>query len=162
MNVNFYNYTGANNVINKSLGAPTTLECNMQVATDQLQPIVRVTFNDNVSPETFTYNYCTIVLGGVTYPYFIDINNIQNIGKGVWLVPMSLDLLELYKQDILDSTAIIERSSSAYNMYLRDDLYSAYGYPLIGCKEFPKGFDNNYTYILNICNNAEIGGGSNA
>ena len=158
MNVSFYNYTGANNVINKTLGTATDIQCSMHVATDQLQPIVRVTFNDNDSHETFTYNYCTIVLGGVTYPYFIDVNNIQNIGKGVWLVPMSLDLLELYKNDILESTSIIERSSSSYNMYLRDDLYSAYGYPLIGCKEFPKGFDNNYTYILNICNNAEIGG----
>lgn len=157
MNVNFYNYTGANNVINKSLGTPTTLECNMQVATTQLSPIVRVTFDDNILRESFTYNYCTIILGGVTYPYFIDINNIQNIGKGVWLVPMSLDLLELYKQDILASTAIIERSSSAYNMYLRDDLYSAYGYPLIGCKEFPNGFSNEYTYLLNVCNSIEMG-----
>ena len=152
MNVNFYNYTGANNVINKSLGTPTTLECNMQVATEQLQPVVRVTFNDNVSRETFTYNYCTIVLGEVTYPYFIDINNIQNIGKGVWLVPMSLDLLELYKQDILASTAIIDRSSSSYNMYLRDDIYQAFGYPIIGCKEFPAGFTDNYTYLLNVFN----------
>lgn len=152
MNVNFYNYIGANNVINKNLGEPTLIECNMQVAAEQLQPVVRVTFDDSVSCETFTYNYCTIILDGVTYPYFIDINNIQNIGKGVWLVPMSLDLLELYKQDILASTAIIERSSSAYNMYLRDDLYSAYGYPLIGCKEFPNGFSNNYLYLLNVCN----------
>ena len=156
MNVNFYNYTEANNVINKNLGEPTLIECNMQVATDQLQPIVRVTFDDNALHETFTYNYCTIVLGGVTYPYFIDINNIQNIGKGVWLVPMSLDLLELYKQDILASTAIIERSSSAYNMYLRDDLYNAYGYPQIGCLAFPKGFSDTYSYLLNVC--TSIGG----
>ena len=152
MNVNFYNYTGANNVINKSLGTPTTLECNMQVATTQLNPIVRVSFDDSVLRESFTYNYCTIILGGATYPYFIDINNIQNIGKGVWLVPMSLDLLELYKQDILASTAIIERSSSAYNMYLRDDIYQACGYPIIGCKEFPAGFTDNYTYLLNVFN----------
>ena len=156
MNVSFYNYVGANNVINKNLGEPTLIECNMQVATEQLQPVVRVTFNDNVSQETFTYNYCTIILGGVTYPYFIDINNIQNIGKGVWLVPMSLDLLELYKQDILASTAIIERSSSAYNMYLRDDLYNAYGYPQIGCLAFPKGFSDTYSYLLNVC--TSIGG----
>lgn len=157
MEVFFYNYTGANNVINKTLGTATVIQCNMQVATDQLQPVVRVAFDDNVSRETFTYNYCTIVLGGVTYPYFIDIDNIQNIGKGVWLVPMSLDLLELYKADILASTSIIERSSSAYNMYLRDDLYSAYGYPLIGCKEFPSGFGNEYTYLLNVCNSIEMG-----
>lgn len=152
MNVSFYNYTGANNVINKSLGAGTNIECNMQVATEQLQPVVRVSFDDNVSRETFTYNYCTITLGNVTYPYFIDVNNIQNIGKGVWLVPMSLDLLELYKTVILASTAIIERSASTYNMYLRDNLYNAYGYPLIGCKEFPSGFSNNYIYLLNVCN----------
>lgn len=156
MNVTFYNYTGANNVINKTLGTATDIQCNMQVATDQLQPVVRVSFDDNVSHETFIYNYCTIVLGGVTYPYFIDINNIQNIGKGVWLVPMSLDLLELYKQDILASTAIIERSSSAYNMYLRDDLYNAYGYPQIGCLSFPSGFSDTYSYLLNVC--TSIGG----
>lgn len=152
MQVTFYNYTGANNVINKTLGAGTNIDCNMQVATDQLMPHVRVTFNDTNTFDVFTYNYCTVALGSKTYPYFIDVNNIKNIGKGIWDVPMTLDLLELYKTDILDSTAIIERSSSTYNMYLRDNLYNAYGYPLIGCKEFPNGFSNNYIYLLNVCN----------
>lgn len=157
MNVSFYNYTGANNVINKTLGAGINIECNMQVATDQLMPHVRVTFNDSETFDTFNYNYCTVTLGSKTYPFFIDINSIKNIGKGVWDVPMTLDLLELYKSDILASEAIIERSSSTYNMYLRDDLYSAYGYPLIGCKEFPTGFTDNYTYIINVCNSIEMG-----
>lgn len=157
MNVSFYNYIGANNVINKTLGTGVNIECNMQVATDQLMPHVRVTFNDLETFDTFTYNYCTVTLGSKTYPYFIDVNSIKNIGKGVWDVPMTLDLLELYKSDILASEAIIERSSSTYNMYLRDDLYSAYGYPLIGCKEFPTGFTDNYTYILNVCNSIEMG-----
>lgn len=152
MQVTFYNYTGANNVINKTLGAGTTIDCNMQVATEQLTPHVRVTFNDTNTFDAFTYNYCTVTLGTKAYPYFIDVNSIKNIGKGVWDVPMQLDLLELYKADILASTAIIERSSSTYNMYLRDNLYNAYGYPLIGCKEFPNGFSNNYIYLLNVCN----------
>ena len=152
MEVVFYNYAGANNVINKDLGSGTTINCNMQVATDQLQPHVRVTFSDSGSFNAFEYNYCIVTLGTKSYQYFIDVNTIKNIGKGVWDVPMTLDLLELYKTDILDSTAIIERSSSAYNMYLRDNLYNAYGYPLIGCKEFPNGFSNNYIYLLNVCN----------
>lgn len=157
MIVSFYNYTGANNVINKTLGTGVNIECNMQVATDQLMPHVRVTFNDSETFDAFTYNYCTITRGTKTYPYYIDVNSIKNIGKGIWDVPMQLDLLELYKADILASTAIIERSSSTYNMYLRDDLYSAYGYPLIGCKEFPNGFTDTYTYILNVCNSIEMG-----
>lgn len=152
MEVVFYNYAGANNVINKDLGIGTTINCNMQVATDQLQPHVRVTFSDSDDFNAFPYNYCIVTLGTKAYPYFIDVNTIKNIGKGVWDVPMTLDLLELYKTDILDSTAIIERSSSTYNMYLRDNLYNAYGYPLIGCKEFPNGFSNNYIYLLNVCN----------
>lgn len=152
MEVVFYNYAGANNVINKDLGSGTTINCNMQVATDQLQPHVRVTFSDSDAFNAFEYNYCIVTLGTKSYPYFIDVNTIKNIGKGVWDVPMTLDLLELYKTDILDSTAIIERSSSTYNMYLRDNLYNAYGYPLIGCKEFPNGFSNNYIYLLNVCN----------
>ena len=153
MNVNFYNYKGANNVINKNLGTPTLIECNMEVATTQINPVVRVTFNDDNAPSTLDYNYCVVTLGTTNYPYFIDINNVVNVGKGVFNVPMTLDLLEFYKDKILDSTAIIERSSSSYNMYLRDDLYSAYGYPLIGCKEFPYGFSGTYKYLLNICNN---------
>ena len=152
MEVVFYNYAGANNVINKDLGSGTTINCNMQVATDQLQPHVRVTFSDSDAFNAFEYNYCIVTLDTKAYPYFIDVNSIKNIGKGVWDVPMTLDLLELYKTDILDSTAIIERSSSTYNMYLRDNLYNAYGYPLIGCTEFPNGFSNNYIYLLNVCN----------
>lgn len=153
MNVNFYNYSGANNVINKNLGASTLIECNMEVATTQINPVVRVTFNDNNAPITLNYNYCVVTLGSNNYPYFIDINNIVNVGKGVFNVPMTLDLLEFYKDKILDSAAIIERSSSSYNMYLRDDLYNAYGYPLIGCKVFPNGFSDTYKYLLNVCNN---------
>lgn len=156
MNVNFYNYTGANAVINKNLGTPTTLDCNMQVATDQLEPHVRVTFDDSVTFNAFTYNYCIVTLGSKDFPYFININNTKNIGKGIWDVPMQLDLLELYKTDILESPAIIERSSSAYNMYLRDDLYNAYGYPQIGCLAFPRGFSDTYSYLLNVC--TSIGG----
>lgn len=157
MIVNFYNYTGANSVINKNLGEATLIECNMEVATTQINPVVRVTFLDDSAPSALNYNYCILTLGETNYPYFIDLNNVVNVGKGVFNVPMTLDLLEFYKSKILDSTAIIERSASAYNMYLRDDLYSAYGYPLIGCKEFPSGFSDNYTYILNVCNSIEMG-----
>lgn len=152
MKVVFYNYTGANNVINKDLGSGTAINCNMQVATDQLQPHVRVTFNDTDTFNAFTYNYCIVTLGTKSYPYFIDVNAIKNIGKGVWDVPMELDLLELYKTDILASEAIIERSSTAYNMYLRDNIYQAYGYPIVGCASFPNGFSDTYTYLLNVCN----------
>ena len=152
MQVTFYNYTGANNVINKDLGSGTIINCNMQVATDQLQPHVRVTFNDTDTFNAFTYNYCIVTLGTKSYPYFIDVNSIKNIGKGVWDVPMELDLLELYKTDILASVAIIERSSTAYNMYLRDNIYQAYGYPIVGCASFPNGFSDTYAYLLNVCN----------
>lgn len=152
MNVSFYKYSGANNVIKKSLGEPTLIECNMEVATTQINPVVRVTFEDEIAPSTLDYNYCIVTLGNTNYPYFIDLNNVVNIGKGIFNVPMTLDLLEFYKTKILNSTAIIERSASTYNMYLRDNLYNAYGYPLIGCKEFPNGFSNNYIYLLNVCN----------
>ena len=156
MNVNFYNYTGANNVINKNLGNPTLLECNMEVATTQINPVVRVTFSDDTAPSTLDFNYCIVTLGNIDYPYFIDLNNVVNIGKGVFNVPMALDLLEFYKSEILDSTAIIERSASSYNMYLRDDMYMAYGYPLVGCKVFPNGFNDNYNYLLNVCNSLGV------
>ena len=156
MNVNFYKYGGANNVINKNLGEPTLINCNMEVATTQINPTVRVTFEDNAAPSSLDYNYCIVTLGDVNYQYFIDLNNVVNIGKGVFNVPMTLDLLEFYKSKILDSTAIIERSATTYNMYLQDNMYNAYGYPILGCKVFPSGFSDNYTYLLNVCNT--IGG----
>ena len=156
MNVKFYKYAGANNVINKNLGEPTLIECNMEVATTQINPTVRVTFADETAPSTLDYNYCIVTLGDVNYPYFIDVNNAINIGKGVFNVPMTLDLLEFYKSKILDRTSIIERSASNYNMYLRDDMYMAYGYPLVGCKVFPNGFNDSYNYLLNVCNSLGV------
>ena len=86
MNVNFYKYAGANNVINKNLGEPTLINCNMEVATTQINPTVQVTFEDNAAPSSLDYNYCIVTLGDVNYPYFIDLNNVVNIGKGVFNV----------------------------------------------------------------------------
>ena len=44
----------------------------MEVATTQINPVVRVTFEDSTAPSTLDYNYCIVTLGTVNYPYFID------------------------------------------------------------------------------------------
>ena len=95
------------------------------------------------TPHTFRFD-CSDLIDNIT--------DIKSIAKGVFLVYTKLDVLMTYKTEILNSKADIERSSSNYNLYLNDDFYQAYSYPRIGCMEFPNGFSDSYSYILNVCN----------
>lgn len=151
MTITFYNTTGADNVINKSLNDGVTYNCNLNIDTTQINSTARVDLDPSTAPDSISYNYAVITLdSGMSYYYFVDSDNIRQQGKGLFLIPLRLDVLMQYKDSILNSAAIIERSSSSYNMYLQDNMYKSYQYPRIGCRVFPRGFNSTYNYLLAV------------
>lgn len=157
MDILFYRYNGLQNKINKSLGESVTLQGNIDISSEVMNPIIRVSRSDDVDFTFIKYNYLCINSGSTATdfgnrPRYYFITDIKSIAKGIFLVYTKLDVLMTYKDEILNSTADIERSSSNYNLYLNDDFYQAYAYPRIGCKQFPSGFSNNYNYLLTVCN----------
>lgn len=154
-----YNYSGNNKVCGKSLGTATELDYNYVVASDLQNPTIRASYSDTVGWEFWKYNYIVlnstssaIDFGNRKRCYFVNVEGVKNIARGIWEVPLSLDVLETFKSEILNTTTDVERSSERYNLYLNDTFYNAFAYPRQGCKIFPHGFSEDYTFLLQVCN----------
>lgn len=157
MDILFYRYDGIQNKVNKRLGESVTLQGNIDISSEVMNPIIRISRADDAEFSFVKYNYLCINSGSSATdfgnrPRYYFITDIKAIAKGIFLVYTKLDVLMTYKNEILNSKADIERSSSNYNLYLNDDFYQAYSYPRVGCLEFPNGFSDTYSYILNVCN----------
>ena len=169
MQLSAYHYTGKTKTIKKNLGTATTLDYTYEIATDALNPTLRITISDSEQESDFKffrYNYLKIPQTGTFSDalnrdkyYFVETDKIKNIARGIFLVPCRLDALKTYEVEVLSSTANVARSASTYNLYLDDKFYHALSYPRVGNKEFPAGFSDTYTYLLTVCN--VIGGENN-
>ena len=150
-----YKYNGRYKTIKKDLKNGVLYNFEYENNTDIKNPVIRITKSDEL-PLDFFWKENIIELPGTANKrkllYFVDYKNSRNIAKGIWLLSLKLDALTSYQDEILASKANVARSSSSYNLYLNDDFYNALAYPRIGCKEFPFGFSDTYTYLVNVCN----------
>lgn len=91
----------ADNVINKTLLTPISIPLNLRREIDAIMPKIIVECDDDI----LSHNYCSIVSLG--RHYFID--NISNLGGKRWELSLRCDVLETYKDDILNSSARYKR-----------------------------------------------------
>lgn len=159
MQAHAFNYQGQINKINKNLCSYDIINIDYIAGTSALRPTLRYTVSDSAAFEFFKWNYMVLNWGSTSSDwgnrerrYFVEAAQVRNVAKGVWEVPLRLDSLSTFANEILNSTANVERSASDYNLYLNDIFYNAYAYPRIGCKIFPEGFSDNYNYLLTVCN----------
>ena len=162
MKLSAYHYAGKTKTIKKNLGTATTLDYTYEIATDALNPTLRITISDSEQEsdfKLFRYNYLKIPQTGTFSDalnrdkyYFVETDKIKNIARGIFLVPCKLDSLKTYETEILESEANVARSASNYNLYLNDTFYNAFAYPRIGCRMFPNGFSDTYNFLLTVCN----------
>lgn len=159
MQARAYQYQERRNQIKKNLGSSDIINIIYESGTSAMNPTLRYTVSDDNDFAFFRWNYIVLNYGSTAGDwgnreryYFVDTENVKNIAKGVWIVPLKLDVLTTYSDEILKSTANIERSASNYNLYLSDNFYNAYAYPRVGCKIFPGGFSDEYNYLLTVCN----------
>lgn len=157
MDILFYRYDDIQNKVNKRLGESVTLQGNIDISSEVMNPIIRISRSDDAEFSFVKYNYLCINNGSSATdfgnrPRYYFITDIKSIAKGVFLVYTKLDVLMTYKNEILNSKADIERNQNTYNLYLQDDCFKSLSYPRKFCKEFPGGFDGNYTYLLTVAN----------
>lgn len=157
------NYKGNKKTIKKDLSVHDNPSYNYVNSTDLQNPIIRLSYSDDLNLQMFKYNYIVLNpdstdkdFGKRKRCYFVDMSRTRNIAKGIWEVGLTLDVLTTYQDEILDSVANVAKSSSNYNLYLNDNFYSAYAYPRVGNIEFPNGFENDYRYLLTVCNTLNL------
>lgn len=88
--------------------------------------------------------------------YFIK--NAESVSNGLWNLTMHTDVLFSFQQSILNSPAVVARSSNNFNMMLNDDHYHIQENPYIFTKTFPGGFDTSLaSYVLALVGVADTG-----
>lgn len=134
--------TSAKNKIGKTIKDIRELTGTLRDGTSIINPVIQFRIND--ISDLKTCNYMTIPAFNRKY-FVTDIKSIRN---NIVEVSAHVDVLETYKNEIDDNTAIIARSSQKdfYNTYLDDNLLATYQDSYVVSYNFPQKFaksDNN-------------------
>ena len=96
MELKLYKTNDDDNVINKDLEFFKSININLKESTDVSNPNLRLKFNiDDIGK----FNYAEI--DTFNRKYFM--RDIQNINNDIWLVRLECDVLETFKDEILNS-----------------------------------------------------------
>lgn len=153
----FMQNTSEKNVIGK------TWNTEADPNTGALAPLVMegsLIYEQSISSPKFAvkgdirgYNYCYIPI----FNRFYYVKDIQINGADIVTVPMEVDVLQSFKDEILESDALIDRQQYEYNTYYNDSNIWCKQYKTIATYPFVTSdgnalvFDrNNNTYILTI------------
>lgn len=102
MQLILYKTDSADNVINKTLSDPLTMEINLRCGVDISAPLLRLQLDVDLSG----YNYAQIP--DLNRYYFI--NDVKSVTLDIWQLGLSVDVLESYKAEIMTSNARYNRN----------------------------------------------------
>lgn len=121
LTINLAKYDGVDNKLIKDTGTVVwTGECILKNETSDRTP----SFLLNIPLSTVSScNYCSV--DDLGYFFITDRIVIRN---NLIEIKCKLDPLMTYQKDILKATGILERSNSAYNLYMQDPFITCLGY----------------------------------
>lgn len=101
MQLIIYKTESADNVINKTLSDPLTMDINLRRGVDISMPVLRL----QLAVDLSDYNYAHIP----DFARYYFIRDIQSITYNIWELHLECDVLESYKADILASNAKVRK-----------------------------------------------------
>ena len=103
MEIVLYSTTDGENVINKDLDEKYRFNIKMKKDTDIITPTIIL--NDKSMMDFNSCNYCYIE----EFNRYYFIRTVENLSNHIWALVMECDVLESFKNDILNSDAEINR-----------------------------------------------------
>lgn len=100
-----YNYKGQPNTINKALTPLGTINVALRPEINVHNPTIKI----QMPPNMYGFNY--VYIEDFKKYYFVE--NFRFLGSNTYLLTLSLDVLQTYKDVILQSTALIVESDNA-------------------------------------------------
>lgn len=104
MELKLYVVEDGDNVLNKTLSDELIIQINLKRDVNLFTPSLII--RDSSAIDINRFNYCVIPV--LNRNYFI--RTINNIGNDLWRLDCECDVLETYKNDILNSDALLNRS----------------------------------------------------
>lgn len=147
MQIDLFTCKAERNRVNKSdyISNRFTLQGNIKSSTSVTNIVIEIAKSN---PVIYEYNY--MYIGEFNRYYFID--DITNVSANRWIITASVDVLFSFMNDILETSAIIEKVENEVtaNLYLDDGSFVMDSRKYNEIKEFPSGLNENGSYIL-IC-----------
>lgn len=145
----FQKNNSMNQKIGKSIDDVITFSGVLREGTSVIDPVIMVELPEPADPDDpeegeiterqfFKCNYAYIQRFNRHY-FITDMRSVRN---NLVEVSMHVDVLETYKDDILDLNAIIRRQENKWNLYLDDGCLMTYQNPYVILKRFSGGFTN--------------------
>lgn len=136
-----YNYKGQPNTINKALTPLGTLNVALRPELNVHNPTLKI----QMPPNMYGFNY--VYLEDFEKYYFVD--NFRYVGGNTYLLTLSLDVLQTYKDVILQSTAlIVESDTPNRNLSVNSNVFNVF--PKTDILHFPNSqlFDKDGSIIM--------------
>lgn len=136
-----YNYKGQPNTIKKVLTPLGTLNVTLQPEINVHNPTLKI----QIPPNMYGFNY--VYIEDLGKYYFVD--NFRYIGGNTYILTLSLDVLQTYKDVILQSTALIVESDNANrDLSVNSNVFNVF--PKTDILHFPKSklFDKEGSIIM--------------
>lgn len=147
MQIDLFTCTAERNRVNKEnfISNRFTMDGTIKAQTSALDIVLQI---EKTNPVIYKYNY--MYIAEFNRYYFID--DIENLGMLRWLIKAHVDVLYSFKNDILNTSAIIEKAEeeNKANLYLDDGSFVMDTRKYNEIKAFPNGLNENGSYIL-IC-----------
>lgn len=147
MQIDLFTCIAERNRVNKSdfISNRFTLQGTLKNQTSVTNITVEI---EKSNPVIYGYNY--MYIDEFQRWYFID--DIINISANRWIIKASVDVLMSFKNDILSTSAVIDKAENEFtaNLYLDDGSFVMDSRKYNQVKEFPSGLNTDGSYIL-IC-----------
>lgn len=141
MEIKFYYNSSEKNKIGKSLSNELVLTGNLRDECSVTNPVISVNISSLVG-----YNYCYIT----EFNRYYYITDIVSVRTNLWRVTLSIDVLESFKNDILNLSCIVDKQHDydKYNNYIDDGSYINEIKTFTEIANFQSGFNEDGEFIL--------------
>lgn len=139
MDIVFYNNLSDYNTLNKTLEEVTTISGTLRESCDVINPMIRIEHHGVIHA-----NYCYIPDFG---RYYFIVNQTILLNDIV-VVELHVDVLESFKEEILNLSCMVNNSSSDNDPYLSGTEWVTTVKTTTSIKQFPNGLNENGEYIL--------------
>lgn len=139
MDITLYQNISENNRVGKTLINVQTFTGNLRQSTSIINPVIMLNADN---PTAYNYAY----IPAFNRYYFI--NKIEAYRTGLFILTMSVDVLETYKTEIKGMLAIIDKNETVGNNYFNDGSFILDSRAYNQIINFSNGFNDNGEFIL--------------
>lgn len=138
MEIILYNNTSENNKVGKTLTNETTISGSLRETTDIINPTLLLEY------DARDYNYIYIPL----FSRYYFITKVESVRTGLWRIYCNIDVLESFKTEIKNLTAIIDKQKIVGNQYKDDGTIVMENRLFNTVYNFSNGFNDSGELIL--------------